>query len=86
MAVKQPGTRIVRETRFCAEGPDDGTLPVTFKLELSVQEQARDGRFAGGWAGTGAPQRSVLLEGLTRQEVALIIEDGAAALAWNGKD
>jgi hypothetical protein len=77
-------TRVVRELKFEPEGTDDEQLPVSFRLESWDTPQAKDGRVAGGWAGTAPPSRTVLTGGISRRKLEVLLADGISCLAWDG--
>jgi hypothetical protein len=78
-------TRVKRELRFEPEGSgDDEGVPASFRLETWLTPQARDGRAAGGWAGTGPAVRTVLAAKISRRELELLLADGISSLAWDG--
>jgi hypothetical protein len=77
-------TRVRRELKFEPEGGDDDTLPAVFQLLSWDTPQVKDGRYAGGWTGTGPPMRTVLAGRIGRRELEKLLADGIANLAWDG--
>jgi hypothetical protein len=77
-------TRVKRELKFEPEGGDDNELPASFRLETWLTPQAKDGRVAGGWAGTGPGLRTVLADKIGRRELERLLADGISCLAWDG--
>ena len=79
-------TREHRELKFTPQTPDDPTeLPLTFRLDIWLTPQRRDGR-SSTWLATGSPQVMRLADGLTRPELAALITDAADILAYPGDD
>ena len=81
----EPETRNTTRLEFAPQGAD-GTLPETFVLICWHQHQRRDSRAAGGWVNDQAPTRRVLEAGISRRKLEVILADGIAALAYDGKD
>lgn len=68
---------------------EDGELPASFVLRRRIEHQARRSEREHWQADTGAGAETVQLIDLgafSRQQLAELIADGAACLAWNGKN